>query len=86
MYQILIKKSAAKEMELLPFKITSAVTSAILGLANNPRPAGCKKLKGKSSYFWRIRIGNYRVVYSIDDVVRIIDIQKVGHRKDIYLL
>lgn len=85
MYTIQIKKSAAKEMELLPVKITALITTAILDLANNPRPTGCKKLRGKSTDFWRIRIGDYRVIYTIDDQIKIIDVQKIGHRKDIYL-
>jgi len=84
MYRIVIKKSAAKELELLPSKVLPAVTKAILNLSNQPRPSGCKKLKGQSGYLWRIRIGDYRVIYSIDDVIKIIDVQKVGHRKDIY--
>jgi len=53
-------------------------------LAENPRPAGCKKLKGTHEDLWRIRIGNYRVIYTINDTIQIIDIQKIGHRKDIY--
>ena len=84
MYRIVIKKSAAKELESLPSKILPAVTKAILNLSHQPRPTGCKKLKGRFGDLWRIRIGDYRVIYSIDDVVRIIDVQKVGHRKDIY--
>ena len=84
MYRIVIKKSAARELESLPSRILSSVTKAILNLSFQPRPAGCKKLKGQSGYLWRIRIGDYRVIYSIDDVVKIIDVQKVGHRKDIY--
>jgi mRNA interferase RelE/StbE len=83
-YTITIKKSAAKEIELLPKKILSLITSSILSLAENPRPQGCKKLKGSKSDFWRIRIGDYRVLYTIADEIRIVDVQKVGHRKDIY--
>lgn len=84
MYQIIIKKSAAKEMELLPIKILQAVTKAILKLSEQPRPKGSRKINPLSSNLWRIRIGDYRVVYSIDDMVRIVDVKKVGHRKDIY--
>lgn len=83
-YSITIKKSAAKEMELLPQKILTPVTEAIFSLAENPRPRGCKKLKGTKQDYWRIRIGDYRVIYSIDDVIRIVDVNKVGHRRDIY--
>lgn len=84
MYRIIIKKTAAKEMALLPQKFLAAVTQSILNLSQNPRPNGCKKLKAQKGNLWRIRIGDYRVIYSIDDVIKIIDVQKVGHRKDIY--
>ncbi|MBX3163423.1 MAG: type II toxin-antitoxin system RelE/ParE family toxin [Bacteroidetes bacterium] len=83
-YQITIKKSAAKELDNLPKKFIILVTQAILNLADNPRPQGCKKLKGQSESLWRIRINDYRVIYQIDDVIRIVDVKSVGHRKDIY--
>ena len=84
MYKIVIKKAAAKELEVLPKKVIAVITNAILELANTPRPAGCKKLKGSSVALWRIRIGDYRVIYIIDDEIKIIDVQKVGHRRDVY--
>lgn len=84
MYRIIIKKSAAKELELLPKKILPAITNSILSLSNEPRPTGCKKLKAQKGYLWRIRVGDYRIIYAIDDVIKIVDVHKVGHRKDIY--
>ena len=84
-YSITIKKSAVKEMELLPKKILQSINTSIYLLAENPRPPGCKKLKGAKGNFWRIRVGDYRVLYSIEDEIRIVDIYKVGHRRDIYL-
>lgn len=84
MYKISITKQALKELEHLPKKETQQISKAIDGLSNNPRPSGCKKLKGESEYMWRIRVGNYRVIYTIDDQVKIIDVRKIGHRKDIY--
>ncbi|MES1217243.1 MAG: type II toxin-antitoxin system RelE/ParE family toxin, partial [Bacteroidota bacterium] len=56
----------------------------ISSLAQNPRPLGVKKLKGSTEDLYRIRSGDYRVIYSVDDEIRIVDIRKVGHRKDIY--
>jgi mRNA interferase RelE/StbE len=53
-------------------------------LAENPRPSGVKKLKGNEGDLYRIRIGDYRIVYSIDDGIKIVDIRKIGHRKYIY--
>ena len=61
-YKIVVKKSAAKEIEALPIKILAQVTLAILNLGNTPRPQGCKKLKGSRANIWRIRVGDYRVV------------------------
>jgi mRNA interferase RelE/StbE len=83
-YEITFKKTASKEVDELPNKIAVLVMAAIFKLADTPRPAGCKKLKGKRKDFWRIRIGDYRVIYTIDNEIKIIDIQKVGHRQDIY--
>jgi mRNA interferase RelE/StbE len=83
-YQVTIKKSAAKELESLPKKVLVSVTQSIAGLSDNPRPQGCKKLKGQTDSLWRIRIGDYRVVYQIEDVIKIVDVKRVGHRKDIY--
>jgi mRNA interferase RelE/StbE len=60
------------------------ILSAIEALVENPRPAGVKKLKGKGENLWRIRVGDYRVIYLIDNTVRIVNIRKIGHRRDVY--
>lgn len=60
------------------------IKEAIDGLAENPRPSGVKKLKGNSEDLYRVRSGDYRVIYTIEDIVKVIDIRKIGHRKDIY--
>lgn len=82
-YKVVVSKSAAKELSKLPKTANNKIIKSILDLADNPRPSGALKLKGQSEN-WRIRIGNYRVVYSIDDDIHIVDVRKVGHRKDIY--
>ena len=84
MYKISITRQALKELEHLPKKETQQISKAIDGLSINPRPSGCKKLKGESEYMWRIRVGNYRVIYTIDDQIKIVNVRKIGHRKDIY--
>ncbi len=84
MYTISIKPSALKEISKLPKPIIKKVENAIDNLAANPRPDGVKKLKGTTENLYRIRIGNYRIVYIIDDVIRIVNISRVGHRRDIY--
>jgi len=84
MYKVTIKKSAAKELEAIAPKQTKKIVATIWLLTENPRPVGCKKLKGKAEDIWRIRVGDYRVLYSIEDVIKIVDVKRVGHRKDIY--
>jgi len=84
MYNIVISQSALKELHRLQKKVVKKIETAINALAENPRPVGVKKLKGSNEDLYRIRSGDYRVVYAIDDEIRIIDIRKIGHRKDIY--
>jgi mRNA interferase RelE/StbE len=84
MYKLTIKKEALKELEHLPKRIVITVYNAIDQLAINPRPIGCKKLKSTKENLWRIRVGDYRVIYLVDDVIRIVNVRKIGHRKDIY--
>ena len=82
-YKVVVSKSAEKELSALPKGIIERIIYAVIALGENPRPGGCKKLKGYSN-LWRIRIGNYRIIYSIDDVILLVDVREIGHRKDIY--
>jgi len=84
MYQIIISNSAEKDMEKLPVYALKKVEVAIDLLSEKPRPAGCKKLKGTHKNLWRIRVGDYRVIYSVADKIEVIDIRRVRHRKDVY--
>jgi mRNA interferase RelE/StbE len=81
-YEIVITESAKKDIKKLTNNIIQRILEKIEELSKNPRPAGCKKLVGSSLY--RIRIGDYRVIYNIDDKVLVVDVRKVGHRKNIY--
>jgi mRNA interferase RelE/StbE len=82
-YEILIKPSARKELEAVGLKKDRRrIVEAILALADDPRPVGCRKLSGKDKY--RIRCGDYRVVYSVQDVILVVTIAKVGHRSDVH--
>jgi mRNA interferase RelE/StbE len=83
-YLIKISKQALKDLEDLPLRANRVVSASIDNLSVTPRPAGCKKLKGEKEILWRIRSGDYRIIYSIEDEIRIIQIRKVGHRKNIY--
>lgn len=72
-----------KKIEKLPKKVVTKIYSVIVSLESNPRPSGCKKLKSYDN-FWRIRIGNFRVIYSIEDAIRIVKVRNVADRKDLY--
>ncbi len=82
-YLITIKPAAQKQLNSLPVEASMRVLPKIKALANNPRPPNCVKLKGDKNS-WRIRVGDYRVIYSIDDATLTVDVTKVGHRRDIY--
>lgn len=81
-YQVTIKKRAMKALAKINEPYYSNIKQAIYNLQENPRPQGCKKLKGRDGY--RIRIADYRVIYEVFDSELIIDIIDLGHRKDIY--
>jgi mRNA interferase RelE/StbE len=82
-YQVVLSKTAEKNLSKFSSRDVVKIISAFQDLEINPRPVGCKKLKGFEN-LWRIRIGNYRAIYSINDVILLVDIRDVGHRKDIY--
>lgn len=81
-YKLLIKPSAVKELEKLPKKELARITNRLQDLGQNPRPAKCEKLSAQEKY--RVRQGNYRIVYSVDDNEQTVLVVKVGHRKDVY--
>lgn len=82
-YTIEIKQSAKKELAQLPKHIAEKIIRQIRGLANNPKPKGYKKMVGTENAY-RIRMGNYRVIYSIFNQQLVIQVIKIGHRKDVY--
>jgi len=82
MYQVLIEKQAQKQLEKIPEPQYSRVKKAILNLGINPRPQGYKKLKGRPGY--RIRQGDYRIIYLVKDKILQVLILEAGNRKDIY--
>ena len=82
-YQLQLLPTAQRELLKLPAKIRVRVADAIRSLQANPRPAGCKKLAGNANYY-RIRVGDYRVLYEIRDRVLLVLVIKVGHRREVY--
>ncbi len=83
MYEVYLSRSAVKELERLPDNILSRVVRKLESLSLNPRPKGTVKIKGRYGLY-RVRIGDYRIVYSVDDRKRIVDVSLIRHRKDIY--
>ena len=82
-YQLKIKKSAEKELATLPYNTILSIKDDIEKLSDNPFPVGYKKLKGFKN-FYRLRVGSYRIIYSVEHNKLVIEIIKIAHRKDAY--
>ena len=82
-YRVTFARSAGKELEDLDRKLAMRILQRIEGLATQPRPPGVRKLRGAVS-LWRLRVGDYRVIYSVDDSILVVDIIAVRHRSDAY--
>jgi len=82
MYQIELRRRAQRALDKLPKSDFQAVIEAIRGLAQTPRPRGIEKVK--STGLWRIRQGDYRIIYAIDDNECLVTVVRVGHRREIY--
>ena len=81
-YSILLTRSAAKELESVPTKDRHRIVAKIGTLADNPRPVGAEKLSGDDKY--RIRQGNYRILYEIVDAELIVTVVRIGNRHEVY--
>jgi mRNA interferase RelE/StbE len=81
-YKVLIKTSAARELEALPTKDRKLVARRIQALGDNPRPPGVQKLSGEEKY--RVRQGPYRILYLIEDDEIIVVVVMIGHRREVY--
>lgn len=82
-YQIVLHRAFAKYLKTIPKDYYRAIYECINGLSTNPRPNGVKKMQGYKNLY-RIRCGDYRIIYSIEDSKLMVLIEKVGHRRDIY--
>jgi mRNA interferase RelE/StbE len=83
MYRLIIKSSAERDLRRLPHSLFLRINQHILALSDEPRPSGARKLKG-SQEGWRLRVGDYRVVYQINDKIKAVTIVRVRHRRDVY--
>ena len=81
-YTVEIKRSAEKELDALPSRVANRILARLVALGGDPRPVGSKKLSGEDRF--RIRVGDYRVLYEIDEAVRMVIVVAVGHRREVY--
>lgn len=82
MYEVIVGKQVLKQLEKIPLADYKRIKSALTSLASNPRPQGYLKLKGRDAY--RIRVGNYRIIYEVQDDKLVVLIITIAHRKDVY--
>ncbi len=83
MYNVYLERAAENDLKRLPASIFNRVILQIKSLAENPRPPGCHKITG-SRRDWRIRIGDYRVIYEIDSKQKVVKVMRVRHRREAY--
>jgi len=82
-YHVALTASAARELHGLPSAVVARIVPRLDHLAASPRPPGCKKLKGGDKE-WRIRVGDYRIVYEIDDPAKTVDVTRIAHQREVY--
>ena len=82
-YRLLVRRSAEKELRVIPQGILSKLTAKIRSLSVEPRPHGCESLAGSQKYY-RVRQNDYRIVYVVDDLKKEVIVIKIGHRGDVY--
>jgi mRNA interferase RelE/StbE len=82
-YEILLEQAAEKDLKKLPSEIFSRIIPKIKELAKNPKPQWSRKITGSKSD-WRIRVGDYRIIYEIDAREKSINVMRIRHRKDVY--
>lgn len=83
MYQVVVERSAEKDLRRLAPDVRIRVITAVTALAKNPRPAGSRKLAGRE-HDWRIRVGDYRIIYEIADEILVLRINRIRHRREAY--
>jgi mRNA interferase RelE/StbE len=84
-YRVKFEKKYLKDIVSIPKRARDKITQSVHALASNPRPSGCKKLKGTKEPLYRIRCGDYRIIYTVRDGVLLVLVIEAGHRKNVYL-
>jgi mRNA interferase RelE/StbE len=82
-YDVVLTSSAEKELKKLSGQLIARIVPRLEDLASNPHPPGCKKLQGGDRE-WRIRVGDYRVVYTIDNAKLLVEVTRIRHRSEVY--
>lgn len=82
-YRVSVRESARKSLLRLPGNLQRRIEAKIDALGHNPRPSGCVKLSGQFNLH-RLRTGDYRIVYAVDDAARLVDVRIIAHRSDVY--
>ncbi len=83
MYEVLLERRAERDLKRLPAKEFHRIIREIKALAENPKPVGCHRIAGSKSD-WRIRVGDYRVIYELDEKAKAIRVMRVRHRREVY--
>ena len=83
MYEVYLERRAERDLKRVSLKNFHRIVSRIKSLTQEPRPDGCRKITGSRSD-WRIRIGDYRVIYEIDEKARVVRVMRVRHRREVY--
>ena len=85
MHEVLLERAAERDLKALSRAVYDRIVSHLKTLSQNPRPPGCKKITGSRSD-WRIRMGDYRVIYEIDDRAKVVKVMRIRHRREAYPL
>jgi len=83
MYEVFLERSAERDLKRLSTEYFHRIISHIAALAKDPRPSDCRKITGSKSD-WRIRIGDYRIIYEINESAKVVRIMRVRHRREVY--
>ena len=83
-YTLLMERQAEKDLRQLPPGMLRRIDARLLALAEEPRPRGALKLKGKEGEGWRVRVGDYRILYTVDAQQKVVKVYRIGHRREAY--
>ncbi len=83
-YAVLVERQAEKELRNLPLQILRRVDARLLALSEEPWPRGALKLKGKEGEAWRVKVGDYRILYTVDTRQEVVKVYRIGHRRGVY--